>query len=314
MGITGLGNRAVNAAVDDEPRYLVTLASAAAPQELRRPRDAVFADYSLFITSELMQGRERYCLQMGYFHSMAEAAAMAGALRSRYPGAVAVMASDDNQRRRALVQQMLTDTQTLRLLEQGSAGNVPGSECVRVITPDDPLALQELEAEVQAGVPACFAVQLAWSVHPIDSARIGYLPVFSTGVLYPLRGVRQGRAWYAYRLGFYETIEAAQQVAGGLRDDYASVVIVPVSSAERQRTRVQREPLPPVAAPEAVAPSADVWRRNEPRSNPRKGSDLNDALQESVRPRLPVAPAKGSGKGSGFARWLGFRGSPRRPV
>jgi hypothetical protein len=90
-------------------------------------------------------------------------------------------------------------------------------------------------------------VQLAWSVHPIDSARIGYLPVFSKAVLYPLRGLRQGRAWYAYRLGFFDSVEAAQQMASPLREHYAAVVIVPAMSLW-------------YFAPDAMSPRAESGR------------------------------------------------------
>lgn len=321
MGNIGLTDRSTVVSVNDEPRYVVSLASAATPQSLRRPNDGPYAEYRVFITHEQEEGRERYCLQMGYFPSMAEAAAMAATVRTRYPGAMARMASDDHQRRRALVQQMLSDTQTLRLLQHGTVGAVPTSECVRVVTPDDPHALRELEADVQAGVAASFAVQLAWSVHPIDSARIGYLPVFSKAVLYPLRGVRQGRAWYAYRLGFFDSVDAAQQMASSLREDYSAVVIVPVSAAERQRTLLAKEqpvPAPPLPAPIAAAKPAgklldDIWRRNEPRGSGQPATDLNAALQESVRAREPVMAAKPARQRSGLSRWLGFDGSPRSP-
>jgi len=316
---TGLTDRTTVSGVSDEPRYVVALATAATPQALRRPSDAAYAEYSVFITREQDQGRDRYCLQMGHFRSMAEAAAMAASVRTRYPSAMARMASDDHQRRRAVVQQMLSDTQTLRLLQQGTVGVLPASECVRAITRDDPQALQELEADVQAGVAASFAVQLAWSVHPIDSARIGYLPVFSKAVLYPLRGLRQGRAWYAYRLGFFDSVEAAQQMASTLREDYAAVVIVPVSAAERQRTLQAKEqpvaapPAPVVAAKPAGKSLDDIWLRNEPRGSTPPASDLNQALQESVRPREPVTAAKPAKQSSGLSRWLGFTGSPRGP-
>ena len=304
--------------IEDEPRFVVSLAAAATPQALRRPSDTAYAEYRLFITHEQEQGRERYCLQMGYFHSMADAAAMAAKLRTRYPGAMARMACDDHQRRRAMVQQMLTDTQTLRLLQQGTVGVLPASECVRVITPDDPQALLELEADVQAGVAASFAVQLAWSVHPIESSRIGYLPVFSTALLYPLRGTRQGRTWYAYRLGFFDSVEAAQQMASCVRADYAAVVIVPVSAAERQRVLLTKEqpvasmPVPAVAAKPTVKSIDDIWLRNEPRGSTPPASDLNQALQESVRPREPVTAAKPAKQSSGLSRWLGFTSSPKR--
>jgi hypothetical protein len=316
---TGLTDRTTVSGVSDEPRYVVALATAATPQALRRPSDAAYAEYSVFITREQDQGRDRYCLQMGHFRSMAEAAAMAASVRTRYPSAMARMASDDHQRRRAVVQQMLSDTQTLRLLQQGTAGVLPAGDCVRVITPDDPQALQELEAEVQAGVAASFAVQLAWSVHPIDSARIGYLPVFSKAVLYPLRGLRQGRAWYAYRLGFFDSVEAAQQMASPLREHYAAVVIVPVSGAERQRAlqaKAQPVAIPPAPVVETkpiAKPLDDIWLRNEPRGNTQPGADLNQALRESVRPREPIIAAKPARQSSGLSRWLGLTGSPRGP-
>jgi hypothetical protein len=81
--------------------------------------------------------------------------------------------------------------------------------------------------------PAAFAVQLQWSVQPIDLARVPPLAIFVAYMLYTVEGSREGRRWYGLRLGFFSDANAAKQVAQYVRSEFSSVAVVPVSLKER---------------------------------------------------------------------------------
>jgi hypothetical protein len=133
----------------------------------------------------------------------------------------------------------LSASQTLRVLEQGAAA--PGAA--------RPTARPE---------PTLFAVQLHWSVQPIDQSNIPPLAIFSAYTLYGAEGNRDGRRWYGLRLGFFTDTVSAQQVANYVRSEFKAVSVVPVSVRERERatgavSRPKESPVPAVAAPMAAA-------------------------------------------------------------
>jgi hypothetical protein len=134
----------------------------------------------------------------------------------------------------------LTDTQVLKLLEQRRAGasltdgqaNRPD---VAVLAPEDTNTRLVLREAVARNAPVSFAVQLQWSVQPIDVKRIPQHPIFQAYTLYAAEGRRTGRAWFFIRLGFFSDAGSAKQVAHYLRRDFASAAVVPVSPQERQQ-------------------------------------------------------------------------------
>jgi hypothetical protein len=136
----------------------------------------------------------------------------------------------------------LTDTQVLKLLEQRRAGasltdgqaNRPD---VAVLAPEDTNTRLVLREAVARNAPVFFAVQLQWSVQPIDVKSIPQHPIFQAYILYAAEGRRTGRAWFFIRLGFFSDAGSAKQVAHYLRRDFASAAIVPVSPQERQQAR-----------------------------------------------------------------------------
>ncbi|MFO7326583.1 MAG: hypothetical protein DIU62_012795, partial [Pseudomonadota bacterium] len=85
--------------------------------------------------------------------------------------------------------------------------------------------------------PPCFAVQLVWSVSPIDVSSLPHLAIFDAYTLYNVEGNRQGRKWYGLRLGFFSDPNSATQVANYVRSDYRAVAVVPVSQKERDRAK-----------------------------------------------------------------------------
>ena len=84
-----------------------------------------------------------------------------------------------------------------------------------------------------SSTPAAFAVQLQWSVQPIDLARVPSLAIFGAYTLYTVEGNREGRHWYGLRLGFFSDAISAKQVAQYVRSEFSSVAVVPVSLKER---------------------------------------------------------------------------------
>jgi hypothetical protein len=140
-------------------------------------------------------------------------------------------------------QKSLSASQTLRVLEQGAAA--PGT------------ARTTARAE-----PTLFAVQLHWSVQPIDQSKIPPLAIFSAYTLYGAEGNRDGRRWYGLRLGFFTDTVSAQQVANYVRSEFKAVSVVPVSVRERERAagampRPKESPAPSAApVPALAAPPA----------------------------------------------------------
>jgi hypothetical protein len=164
----------------------------------------------------------------------------------------------------------LSDTATLRVLE--AAADTASESTVRqpaLPTTDDAAAAAAAKA-APPGKPrdekTAFAVQLLWSVQPIDIEQIPQLAIFSAYTLYGAEGNRDGRRWYGVRLGFFTDAVSAKQVAHYVRSDFSTVSVVPVTVRERERaklaaTRPDATPVTAaapanVAAPGAVAPGA----------------------------------------------------------
>src|SRR5690606_17622136 len=97
--------------------------------------------------------------------------------------------------------------------------------------------LTDIKIDRQNNAPPCFAVQLIWSVSPIDVAALPHLAIFDAYTLYNVEGNRQGRKWYGLRLGFFSDPNSATQVANYVRSDYKAVAVVPVAVKERDRAK-----------------------------------------------------------------------------
>ena len=101
---------------------------------------------------------------------------------------------------------------------------------------------------------AAYAVQLLWSVQPIDMSQIPQLAIFAAYTLYGAEGNRDGRRWYGLRLGFFTDAVSAKQVAQYVRSEFKSVSVVPVTQRERARaSAATAKPLPVTAASKSNA-------------------------------------------------------------
>ena len=135
----------------------------------------------------------------------------------------------------------LTDTQVLRFLEtRRDAGGAKPLDAVvasgiSLLKPDDTGTRRALKEAVSRDAPVSFAVQLQWSVKPVELDKVPPLAIFSAYTLYSVEGSREGRKWYGLRLGFFNDVISAKQVAYYVRSEFASVAVVPVSAQERGR-------------------------------------------------------------------------------
>ena len=156
----------------------------------------------------------------------------------------------------------LSDTQVLRVLEErrhddadrsgdGQASNIP------LLKPDDTGTRKALRQALASNAPVWFAVQLQWSVQPVELDKVPPLAIFSAYTLYTVEGSREGRHWYGLRLGFFSDAISAKQVAYYVRSEFGSVAVVPVSPEERSRASDDEKGAAAVAAP-GVARRAEV--------------------------------------------------------
>ena len=135
----------------------------------------------------------------------------------------------------------LTDTQVLRFLETrredaaAKADDEGASGSISLLKPDDTGTRRALKEAVVHNAPVSFAVQLQWSVQPVELDKVPPLAIFSAYTLYTVEGSRDGRRWYGLRLGFFTDAISAKQVAYYVRSEFASVAVVPVSPQERGR-------------------------------------------------------------------------------
>jgi hypothetical protein len=135
----------------------------------------------------------------------------------------------------------LTDTQVLKFLESRRAeGEDRRSEgvdtgAISLLKPDDTQTRRALKVAVAQNAPVSFAVQLQWSVQPVELSKVPPLAIFSAYTLYTVEGSRDGRKWYGLRLGFFSDAISAKQVAYYVRSEFTSVAVVPVSPQELDR-------------------------------------------------------------------------------
>ena len=198
----------------------------------------------------------------------------------------------------------LTDTQVLRLLETRRAatseaaaaeafdGNIP------LLKPDDTGTRRALKEAVASNSAVAFAVQLQWSVQPVELDKVPPLAIFSAYTLYTVEGSRDGRKWYGLRLGFFSDAISAKQVAHYVRSEFASVAVLPVSPQEKARATDQEL---------AATLSAPVNTRTDPMD------EFKLIDEASVKPAPVAAAAKVPGRKLAVGRAL-REVSPPKPA
>ena len=177
------------------------------------------------------------------------------------------------------------------------AGVLPEAQVMRLLEEKrgDPLNT--------TSTPAAFAIQLQWSVQPIDLAQVPSLAIFGAYTLYTVEGSREGRKWFGLRLGFFSDANAAKTVAQYVRSEFSSVAVVPVSLRERDGANAaQGGPKAAVSEP-ATTPattarlpdqSAEFKLLEDTAERPKLSSQLVAAAAATAKPKSPVAAGKGA--------------------
>jgi hypothetical protein len=163
-----------------------------------------------------------------------------GARPATAPVAEKPRAAAPPQARTPSAEESMSDTQVLRMLEvrhtdESEKSGAEASSGISLLKPDDTQTRRALKEAVIDNAPVSFAVQLQWSVQPVELAKVPPLAIFSAYTLYTVEGSREGRKWYGLRLGFFSDAISAKQVAYYVRSEFSSVAVVPVSPAEKSR-------------------------------------------------------------------------------
>lgn len=173
----------------------------------------------------------------------------------------------------------LSDTQVLRVLEDRppESGERPAADAqarnIPLLKPDDTGTRKALKEAIASNAPVWFAVQLQWSVQPVELGKVPPLAIFSAYTLYTVEGSREGRRWYGLRLGFFSDAISAKQVAYYVRSEFGSVAVVPVSPEERSRATEADQVAATVASPGAGRRDAEEFK----------------LLDTDEKPQLPTA-------------------------
>ena len=201
----------------------------------------------------------------------------------------------------------LTDTQVLRFLETRREEDVPAQaqsplraddaaqSGISLLKPDDTGTRRALKEAVSHNEPVSFAVQLHWSVQPVELDKVPPLAIFSAYTLYSVEGSREGRKWYGLRLGFFNDAISAKQVAYYVRSEFTSVAVVPVSPQERGRATDDNQRFAGLGAARKRRDNEDNEFKlidDAPRAAPAAASPAAAASSPAaaVSPPAPAAP------------------------
>jgi hypothetical protein len=275
-------------AVDATAGFVINLCASTTPLALARPKGPEFAGYAFFVSRRMEDGRERFRLHMGHFSTRVEAERLLPVVREIYPAAW--VGEMPGRRLRALpiavaspspapVTAPATVSATAPLtppaaISPATPAPTPALRDIDVLSPQDTQSWKDIRAQLKQDAPLQFAVQLMWSVTPIDLAILPKLTIFDAYTLYRIEGNRDGRKWYGLRLGFFSDSDAAKQVAAYVRAEFTQVAVVPVSARERgQAEAVVAPPRDDAAAPaRARAPAAEDDIRLFAEPPPRKAA------------------------------------------
>jgi hypothetical protein len=231
------------------PTYMLTLCRLDSPVVVKPPEAPQLKNFEFFTSySRHADGGDRIYLHMGYFSTATEAQNWARLVRrGTYPRAIATRVPPALlESRNSAVPTLqpldtasLTDTQVLNILEMRrfspAKPDAPDTDstAISLLRPEDTQVRRVLREAVAGNAHVSFAVQLMWSVQPIDTNTVPLVSIFRAHTLYRTETRRGGRTWYSIRLGFFEDAISAKQVASYVRATFASVAVVPVTEAER---------------------------------------------------------------------------------
>jgi hypothetical protein len=198
----------------------------------------------------------------------------------------------------------------LAVLEQGAAAASGGTVAMAGPAAVDAGARATRQAAEEQAQPRTekpyFAVQLMWSVQPMDISQVPQLAIFSAYTLYGAEGNRDGRRWYGLRLGFFTDAVSAKQVAHYVRSEFSTVSVVPVTARERERAQLASG-RPPLTAPAKPAVNATAAANGGAPATPKTKFEFI----EDKEPALPPVAKPGGGVPRAAARAPGKRAKLR---
>jgi hypothetical protein len=189
----------------------------------------------------------------------------------------------------AIEPRTLSDTAVLKILEdrrveKSARGGEHAAKGIELLRPDDTATVRALKEAVRDNQPVSFAVQLHWSVQPIDLSAVPPLAIISAYTLYTVEGSRDGRKWYGLRLGFFGDAISAKQVASYVRSEFTSVAVIPVSTQERGRATD--------SDPNSTNPAAASLPRKDTEHKAEEFTLLDDATDDLASPGLLAAQSQ----------------------
>ncbi len=270
--------------------FVINLCASTTPLALARPKGPEFARHAFFVSRRMEDGRERFRLHMGHFASREEAERLLPMVRELYPAAW--VGEMPGRRLRAVPAGASSPPPAPVAAPPPAPGAAPAPAAapapvaafpgpaadIDVLSPQDTQSWKDIRAQLKRDAPVQFAVQLMWSVTPIELASLPKLTIFDAYTLYRIEGNRDGRKWYGLRLGFFSDSDAAKQVAAYVRAEFTQVAVVPVSARERDQAAAVVAPLreEPVATParaRAARPEDDITLFADP-PVPRKAAPV----------------------------------------
>jgi len=227
---------------DGSALYVITLDSSSMPMSLDVPFRHDLVGFTVFRSRSFEHGRERFRLHLGYFESAKRAEAALSLVRKYYPAAlitaapVSHLGSLDNT---VNTEFRLLRTAYARVVTPASAPTAPAPVAEKVAQGAGSAVIKEPRVDAANRAPAPqpqhYAVQLEWSLAPINKAAVPRLEIFWAYHLYTVRVLRQGSPQQGLRLGFFTSAESAFRVAEYVRPEFPGVGVVPVSHREYAR-------------------------------------------------------------------------------
>jgi hypothetical protein len=222
--------------------YVINLDSSSMPMSLDVPFRHDLVGFTVFRSRSFEHGRERFRLHLGYFESEQRAEDALRVVRKYYPAAliaaapVSHLGSLDNT---VNTEFRLLRTAYARVATPASAPAAPAPVAAKDAA-SAVLKEPSLDAANRALAPAVpspqhYAVQLEWSLAPVNAAKVPRLAIFEEYHLYTVRMLRKGSPQQGLRLGFFTSAESAFRVAEYVRPEFPGVGVVPVSHREYAR-------------------------------------------------------------------------------
>jgi hypothetical protein len=256
--------------------HVINLDCSSMPMPLTVPFRDELVGFTVFRSRSLEHGRECFRLHLGYFESVQRAAEALSVVRKHYPNAWISVApatnlgSLDNTLNTGF---RLLRTAYARVVTPAAAPTAPAPVAAKVVA-NAVVEEPSLDVSNQAAAPAVpppqHAVQLEWSLAPINVAEVPRLAIFEEYHLYTVRVLREGSPQQGLRLGFFTSAESAFRVAEYVRPEFPGVGVVPVSHREYSRAIeiARQRALKAVAGGQGPGTSATRRNREELLSPP----------------------------------------------